>query len=455
MTTYFTPLALLPEGWRLDARIAVEPDGLIGVIESGPARPGDIRLGGPVVPGMPNLHSHAFQRAMAGLAETALNPEDSFWTWRDLMYRLVGRLSPDQVQAIATRLYIEMLKAGYTSVGEFHYLHHDALGAPYADPAEMSRRIIAAAKETGIGLTLLPALYAQGGFGGQAPGEKQRRFINNTDGYARLLERIAAIGAAEDFHWGLCFHSLRAVTREQMEAILGLGIGGTRPVHVHVAEQTKEVDDCLAWSGRRPIDWLFDHFAIDGRWCLIHATHANAGEIARMATSGAVVGLCPTTEANLGDGVFPAVEFANKGGRIGIGSDSHVSLSVVEELRWLEYGQRLRDRRRNRLASGHRRDVADYLYREALAGGARALGRNSGAIEAGRTADLVVLNGAEPMLAGLSPPRILGRWLFGGGDSWVKDVAVAGHWVIRDRHHAGEELADRAFAEAMAGLLSE
>jgi formimidoylglutamate deiminase len=453
--TYYSPLALLPEGFRENARITVDEGGWIRSVGVGVAESGDLRLAGPVLPGMPNLHSHAFQRAMAGLAETALDPQDSFWTWRDLMYRLVGRLTPDQVQAIATRLYIEMLKAGYTAVAEFHYLHHDRSGVPFADPAEMSGRIVAAADAAGIGLTLLPALYAHGGFGGQEPSEKQRRFIHDVDGYSRLLDRVRSIAIGPNLNWGLCFHSLRAVTGEEIAASLDLDPGRERPVHIHIAEQTKEVEDCLAWSGRRPIQWLFDHFGVDQRWCLVHATHADEDEVVRMAEIGAVVGLCPTTEANLGDGIFPAVEFANHRGAIGIGSDSHVSLSVVEELRWLEYGQRLRDRRRNRLAPGNRRDVALYLYQESVRGGAKAAGRDIGAIAIGKRADFIVLDGNHPMLARLSPDQVLGRWLFGGQDSWVKDVAVGGRWLVKDGTHIGQESADRAFASAIGGLLSD
>ena len=453
--TYHAPLALLADGWRSDVRIAVDAAGQIAAIDMGGAMAGDFRLAGPVLPGMPNLHSHAFQRAMAGLAEVALNPEDSFWTWRDLMYRLVGRLTPDQAQTIATRLYIEMLKAGYTAVAEFHYLHHDQSGTPYADPGEMCARIAAAADIAGIGLTVLPVLYAHGGFGGEAPSPKQRRFIHGVEDYARLLERVTQICRGKEQSWGLCFHSLRAVTLEEMREVLGLGIGAARPVHIHIAEQSKEVEDCLKWSGRRPIQWLLDHFEIDQRWCLVHATHADDRELRSMAKSGAIVGLCPTTEANLGDGIFPAFEFAGLQGSIGIGSDSHVSLSVVEELRWLEYGQRLRDRRRNRMAPGNRRDVALYLMQECLRGGATACGRNIGAIEPGNRADLIVLEGSHPMLQGLDPEQILGRWLFGGANDWVKDVVVGGEWVVKDRVHKAELDADAAYRRIAKDLMSE
>jgi formimidoylglutamate deiminase len=406
---------------------------------------------GPVLPGMPNLHSHAFQRAMAGLAEVALNPEDSFWTWRDLMYRLVGRLTPEQVEDIARYLYIDMLKGGYTAVAEFHYLHHDLDGRPYADPGEMSRRVLSAADRAGIGITLLPVLYAHGGFGGKAPNDGQRRFINSTDQYLRLHEILVKDCAWPGRRLGFCFHSLRAVTLDEIKAVMGSS-ADDRPVHVHIAEQQKEVDDCLAWSGRRPIQWLYDNIAVDDRWCLIHATHAEADEVTAMARSQAVAGLCPTTEANLGDGIFPAAGFLSQGGVLGIGSDSHVSLSVVEELRWLEYGQRLKHEKRNRLY-GANKHVAGYLYRASLQGGAQALGQKMGAIQVGARADLVVLDGQHPMLAHVDGDDILGRWLFAGQNRMVKDVMVGGKWVVRDGRHPGEIEAGQAFAAAVKSAI--
>ncbi|MGE8332571.1 MAG: formimidoylglutamate deiminase, partial [Pseudomonas putida] len=362
MSAYFAERALLPTGWASHVRIEVASDGHVTRIEPGASAEGAERLAGPLLPGMPNLHSHAFQRAMAGLAEVAGNPNDSFWTWRDLMYRLVGQITPEQLQVIARQLYIEMLKAGYTSVAEFHYVHHDQAGKAYADPAELSRRISAAAAESGIGLTLLPVLYSYAGFGGQAPNDGQRRFINSTEQYLQLQTQLAPLLAAQPAqHLGLCFHSLRAVTPGQIAEVLAAS-DKQCPVHIHIAEQQKEVDDCLGWSGLRPLQWLYEHVEVDRRWCLVHATHAEPDEVTAMARSGAVAGLCLTTEANLGDGIFPAVDFLAQGGRMGIGSDSHVSLSVVEELRWLEYGQRLRDQRRNRLYRGDQPMVGRTLY---------------------------------------------------------------------------------------------
>ena len=453
MSAYFAERALLPTGWASHVRIEVASDGHVASIEPGASAEGAERLAGPLLPGMPNLHSHAFQRAMAGLAEVAGNPNDSFWTWRDLMYRLVGKISPEQLHIIARQLYIEMLKAGYTSVAEFHYVHHDPQGRPYADPTELSRRISAAASQSGIGLTLLPVLYSHSGFGGQAPNDGQRRFINRTEQYLDLQARLKPLLAAQPAQQlGLCFHSLRAVTPEQIAAVLAAS-DKTCPVHIHIAEQQKEVDDCLAWSGRRPLQWLYENVEVDPRWCLVHATHAEADEVGLMARSGAVAGLCLTTEANLGDGIFPAVDFLAQGGRMGIGSDSHVSLSVVEELRWLEYGQRLRDQRRNRLYGANQPMVGRTLYDAALSGGAQALGQPVGELAVGKRADWIVLDGLDPYLATADGDNILNRWLFAGGDRQVRDVMVNGAWVVREGRHEGQGESAKAFAQVLQELL--
>ncbi|SEN35377.1 formimidoylglutamate deiminase [Pseudomonas sp. ok272] len=453
MSAFFAERALLPSGWANHVRLEVGADGLLTHIQADASAQGAERLRGPLLPGMPNLHSHAFQRAMAGLAEVAGNPNDSFWTWRDLMYRLVGKISPEQLGVIARQLYIEMLKAGYTSVAEFHYVHHDHHGQPYADPAELSLQISQAASASGIGLTLLPVLYSHSGFGGLAPNEGQRRFINSTENYLALHARLQPVLAAQPAQQlGLCFHSLRAVTPQQISEVLAAS-NRDCPVHIHIAEQQKEVDDCLAWSGRRPLQWLYDNVDVDQRWCLVHATHANPEEVSLMAKSRAIAGLCLTTEANLGDGIFPAVEFLAQGGRMGIGSDSHVSLSVVEELRWLEYGQRLRDQRRNRLYGAEQPMVGRTLYDAALDGGAQALGQPIGELAVGKRADWLVLDGNDPYLATASGDGILNRWLFAGTDRQVRDVLVNGKWVVRDGHHAGEEESNRAFTQVLRELL--
>ncbi|MCU1730995.1 MULTISPECIES: formimidoylglutamate deiminase [unclassified Pseudomonas] len=453
MSVFFAERALLPSGWAENVRIEVGADGLLTRVQANAEADGAEKLGGPLLPGMPNLHSHAFQRAMAGLAEVAGNPNDSFWTWRELMYRLVGKISPEQLEIIARQLYIEMLKAGYTSVAEFHYVHHDPHGSVYADPTELSRRISAAARQSGIGLTLLPVLYSHSGFGGQAPNEGQRRFINSTEQYLDLQSRLKPLLAAQPAQTlGLCFHSLRAVTPEQIATVMAASDSAC-PVHIHIAEQKKEVDDCLAWSGRRPLQWLYENVEVDQRWCLVHATHAEADEVSLMARSGAVAGLCLTTEANLGDGIFPAVDFIAQRGRLGIGSDSHVSLSVVEELRWLEYGQRLRDQRRNRLYGTNQPMVGRTLFDAALSGGAQALGQPVGELAVGKRADWIVLDGLDPYLATASDDNILNRWLFAGGDRQVRDVMVNGAWVVREGRHDGQEDSARAFAGVLRELL--
>ncbi|MFJ4143299.1 formimidoylglutamate deiminase [Pseudomonas sp. NPDC089734] len=454
MSAFFAERALLPGGWADNVRLEVGTDGLLSSVTANADRQGAEVVCGPLLPGMPNLHSHAFQRAMAGLAEVAGNPNDSFWTWRDLMYRLVGQITPGQLCVIARQLYIEMLKGGYTSVAEFHYVHQDTHGKPYADPAELALQISQAATSAGMGLTLLPVLYSHSGFGGQAPNEGQRRFIHSTDSYLDLQARLYSVIARQPAQsLGLCFHSLRAVTPQQISDVLAAS-DRQCPVHIHIAEQQKEVDDCLSWSGRRPLQWLYEHVAVDQRWCLVHATHAEPDEVTLMARSCSVAGLCLTTEANLGDGIFPAVDYMAQGGRWGIGSDSHVSLSVVEELRWLEYGQRLRDQRRNRLYRHDQPMVGRTLFDAALAGGAQALGQKVGKLEVGQRADWVVLDGSDPYLATASGDAILNRWLFAGGDRQVRDVLVNGRWVVREGRHAGEEESRRAFAQVLRELLS-
>ncbi|MEX1206770.1 MAG: formimidoylglutamate deiminase [Dongiaceae bacterium] len=461
-TALFAESALLPEGWARDVLFEIAADGNLAAVTpdaagGDPARHA-ARAAGPVLPGMPNLHSHAFQRAMAGLTERAGGAgEDSFWTWRRVMYDFVGRLTPSQVEAIAGQLYVEMLKAGYTAVGEFHYLHHDADGRPYADPAEMSERIVRAARATGIGLTLLPVLYACGGFGGRPAGPAQRRFLHDLDGFLALVRGlIDRHGRDPQLRVGIAPHSLRAVTPELLAgAVAGLaGLDAAAPVHIHVAEQTEEVEECVAWSGQRPVEWLLDHAPVDARWCLVHATHMTETETGRLAASGAVAGLCPTTEANLGDGLFPARDYLRQGGAFGIGSDSHVSVSPVEELRWLEYGQRLVHRRRNLLAGGtpESASVGASLYRAALAGGARALGRPIGRLAAGCRADLVVLDAERPTLVGKAGDALLDALVFAGNDNPVRDVMVGGRWLVEEGHHVAEHAVLARYRAALAEL---
>ncbi|WP_296257641.1 MULTISPECIES: formimidoylglutamate deiminase [unclassified Pseudomonas] len=453
MSVFFAERALLPAGWANNVRFEVSAEGFLTSIQVDADQQGAELIKGTLVPGMPNLHSHAFQRAMAGLAEVAGNPNDSFWTWRDLMYRLVGQISPQQLGVIARQLYIEMLKGGFTSVAEFHYVHQNRDGKPYANPDELALQVSQAARTVGIGMTLLPVLYSHSGFGGLVPNEGQRRFINSTDSYLDLQSRLGPIISTQPAQaLGLCFHSLRAVTPQQVSEVLAAS-DKQCPIHIHIAEQQKEVEDCLNWSGRRPVQWLYENVEVDERWCLVHATHVEAAEVASMASSGAVAGLCLTTEANLGDGIFPAVDYIAQGGRWGIGSDSHVSLSVVEELRWLEYGQRLRDQRRNRLYRADQPMVGRTLYDAALTGGAQAMGQPIGALEVGKRADWLVLDGNDPYLATAWGDAILNRWLFAGGDRQIRDVMVNGRWVIREGRHADEEQSRRAFVQVLRELL--
>jgi formimidoylglutamate deiminase len=450
--------ALLPQGWASDVRLEVSAAGDLTAVTAGAPAEGATRLAGPVIPGMPNLHSHAFQRAMAGLAEVAGNSEDSFWTWREVMYGFVGRLRPEQAEAIAAQLYVEMLKGGYTAVGEFHYLHHDPEGRPYADLRAMSERIVAAARTAGIGLTHLPVLYGFGGFGGKAAGPGQRRFLNDPQRYARLLQDLAQAHAGDpQVRLGIAPHSLRAVTAETLTAALAAldALDATAPVHIHIAEQTREVEDCQAWSGERPVEWLLNRFPVGPRWCLVHATHMTDEETRRLAASGAVAGLCPTTEANLGDGLFNAPVHLRAGGRWGIGSDSHISVSAIEELRWFEYGQRLAFRRRNMLSGGAGDpNVGAWLWRQAVAGGAQALGRPTGALQAGRRADWLVLDAEHPLLAGRRDEAWLNALVFAGNANPIRDVTVGGRAVVIEGHHIAEHAVADRFRRTLKELLS-
>ena len=393
-----------------------------------------------MLPGIPNTHSHAFQRAMAGLAEHQTRADDSFWTWRETMYGFAARIGPDELHAIAAQLYVEMLKAGYTSVCEFHYLHHQPDGTPYADPAAMSQALIAAARETGIGLTLLPTLYLSGGFDGRPLNERQRRFGHDVERYLALVDTLRSHESAS-CNIGIALHSLRAVPQAAMREVLDAvaGYGERFPIHIHIAEKIGEVQDCLAIRNARPVEWLLDHAPVDARWTLVHATHMTADETARVARSGGTVSICPTTEANLGDGLFPLRSYLDAGGRIAIGSDSHISVSPVEELRWLEYGQRLAVRRRNIAVSPAQPSVGATLYDAVLQGGRAATQRDVGALEPGQLADLLVLDEYSPLLAARGPEHLLDAWIFAGNRTLVRDVMVGGEWRVRDGRHRDEE----------------
>ena len=454
--------ALLPQGWARGVRVTANAAGLIERIEEGtaPAQADEQHAIG--VPGIPNVHSHAFQRGLAGLTERRGPTGDSFWTWRELMYRFVERLDPEGVEAIAALVYAEMLEGGLTHVGEFHYLHHDRGGVPFSDPGELASRIAAAAEHTGIGLTLLPTFYAHSGFGAAEPTPRQSRFINTVDSFARIVDASrTAVRGLPGATVGIAPHSLRAVTPEELAAIVPLAQGEV--IHIHIAEQTKEVDDCIAWSGRRPIEWLLDAQPVDERWCLVHATHATDREVRGMAASGAIVGLCPITEANLGDGIFPAPAFLRLKGRFGIGSDSNILLDGAEELRILEYSQRLAHRARNVLASTEGRSTGRSLLEDALSGGARALHSvrgnpsgvpRTGTLQTGASADIVSLNAQHPALAERSGDQILDSWIFASGRAVVDCVWRAGvKVVINGRHDRRDELLAR-YRHTLKGLLA-
>ena len=396
------------------------------------------------IPGIPNLHSHAFQRAMAGLAERQTNPEDSFWTWRETMYRFAARFDPETLHAVAAQLYVEMLEAGYTTVCEFHYLHHAPDGKPYADPAAMSRALIAAARETGIRLTLLPVLYMTGGFDGRPLSERQRRFGHDVEAYLRLFETLRH-EQDDRLRIGCAFHSLRAVPPDAMRTVLA-ALPHDAPLHIHIAEQVGEVQDCVSLRGARPVEWLLANAPVDTRWTLVHATHLTDDETHGIARSGATVAICPTTEANLGDGLFPLRAYLDADGAFGIGSDSHISVSPVEELRWLEYGQRLATRHRNIAVGKAFSSVGETLLHGVLASTAQATGQRG-------DGDWLVLDDAAPQLAGATPEDVVDRWLFSGNRPLVREVVVGGEHVVIDGRHRDRDGIDGRYGAAMRTLL--
>jgi len=394
---------------------------------------GVIQLSGFVIPGLGNVHSHGFQRGMAGMTERGGSAEDHFWSWREVMYRFLERLTPDEISAITALAYMEMLEAGFTAVGEFHYLHHDPKGHPYNSKAICAEAVVEAAVQAGIGLTLLPAFYRYGGFGGQAPSPGQRRFICTPDDFeAIFVEAGRALIRVPDSRLGIAPHSLRAVSPEDLVRLLALH--PNIPLHMHAAEQQQEVNDCLQFTGKRPVQWLLDHAAPDHRWCLIHCTHLDETEIQRLAQSGTVAGLCPTTEANLGDGIFSGVQFQNSKGNIAVGTDANVCISAAQELRSLEYSQRLRDQKRNRLAAPHC-STGRYLFASASKGAERALARKIGALASGYRADMVVLDGQNPALMDKNAEQIFDGWIFGTNTHAISDVFVGGTRVVKEGFH--------------------
>lgn len=449
---FWAARALLPGGWAEAVRIAVDPSGDIAGVEPGAAPGAARRLQGHVIPGMLDLHSHAFQRAMAGGAERRSPAgQDSFWTWRETMYRFVGRFSPEDAEAVAAQLYAELLEHGFTSVAEFHYLHHQPDGSAYADIAEMAKRHLAAARRTGIGITLLPSLYRHGGIFGKEPHAGQRRFLNDLDAFGRIVQasREAAAGDPQ-MAVGLAPHSLRAVTPDMLRAIQGFD----GPIHIHAAEQPKEVEECLAATGTRPVRWLLDSMPLDARWCLIHATHMDAAETADLARTGAVAGLCPSTEASLGDGIFPLPAFLGAGGRFGIGTDSHVGTSPAFELRQLETTQRLRDHARAVATADQNPHPGRTLLDAALAGGAQVSGRKLGALAPGMRADLVELDDTHPLLLGRAGDALLDAWVFSGQGNPVRSVVCGGKMVVEAGRHLQAMAIRDEFGKAMRRLLA-
>ncbi len=447
--------ALLPGGWARDVRLTAA-DGRIERVASGVAPAEQDERHGIGLPGLANLHSHAFQRGLAGLTERRGAEGDSFWTWRELMYRFLERVGPEELESLAALAFAEMLEAGFTRVGEFHYLHHDRNGSPFAGLGELAARLAAAAAQTGIGLTLLPTLYAHGGFAGGPPGERQRRFINDPERFARIVEASrSAVGALPDASVGVAAHSLRAVTPRELAEVVALAGGGV--IHIHIAEQLREVDDCLAWSGRRPVQWLLENAPVDERWCLVHATHATAAELQGVAARGAVVGLCPVTESSLGDGIFPAAGFLAAGGRLGIGTDSNIRIDAAEELRTLEYSQRLSQRARNVLAVAPGASTGRSLFDAALAGGLQALrppGSRPAGLAPGAPLDVVTLVRDHPSLIGRNEDESLDSWIFAGDRGLIDCVWRAGVKVVSGGRHRDRDALEKRYAGALRRVLA-
>lgn len=453
MQTIFAQRAYLSGGWAQDVRVHLDQGRITEISVDVTPGQGDTRVD-TLLPALSNLHSHTFQRAMAGMTESRQQGKDSFWTWRSLMYRFMSHITPDHYEAIAALVFMEMQEAGYAAVGEFHYVHHQPDGTRYDDPTELSTRVFAASQQTGIGLTHLPVLYSYGGAGQQALSGGQMRFGNAVDAYCDLVASIRAQAATDlpgDARVGIAPHSLRATAPDDLAAVLGIRDDG--PVHIHIAEQPQEVRDIETWLGARPVAWLLDNAPVDAHWCLIHATHMTSGETRDMARSGAVAGLCPITEANLGDGPFNGPDFLAAGGAFGVGSDSNVRISLVEELRTLEYSQRLRDLQRNVMVveSG---SVGAALYLGAARGGAQALGRAAGTLSVGTLGDLVAIDSTGPVLCALSPDQLLDGLCFAAGDDVVTDLWSAGRHQVRAGVHINRDEIVSAYRAAMAALMT-
>ena len=457
MKFFFAEQAMLRDGWDDNVLIDVDDQGFIAAVRTRQKPGGAEHAGGPIIPGMANVHSHAFQRAMAGLSERMGSPEDSFWTWREVMYSFLRQLDPDQVYAIAAQLFSEMLSNGYTAVGEFHYLHHAPDGRPYARSTEMALALLRAAVETDIAITLLPSLYAYSGFGEAPLTGPQKRFATTPESLLAMLSDLRETSEGNpEIRLGVAPHSLRAVNPAMLKDLLTgvTAFDPTAPIHMHLAQVVKEVNDCLTWSEKRPVQWLLDNMPVDARWCLVHCTNVSTPEAEKLAASGAVVGLCPTTGANLGDGTFPFARYREREGRFAIGGDIHMSQTPVEELRWLEYSQRLALRRRNIAASESNPSVGAFLWREAASGGAQALGRKAGSIAPGMRADFVVLDVTHVNLAGRRGDALLDSLVFCGSERMVRHVMVGGRWVVRDGHHPEEEAIAARYAKVRSALMA-
>ncbi|MCP5071772.1 MAG: formimidoylglutamate deiminase [Rhodobacteraceae bacterium] len=452
MMAIFAATAHLKSGWARNVRLTVERGKIASITTDTSAAPDDTRVD-TLLPALANLHSHAFQRAMAGMTEFRAAGRDSFWTWRELMYRFLDRLTPRHVEAIASLVFMEMQEAGYASVGEFHYVHNQPDGQQYDDPAELSKRVFAAAGRTGIGLTHLPVLYTYGGAGQQALAGGQLRFGNDVDRFNDLVDRAkSAVGdVSDDAQVGIAPHSLRATSPADLAQVIAGHPAG--PIHIHISEQVKEVEDINAWLGARPVEWLLDNADVTDRWCLIHATHMTADETVAMARSGAVAGLCPITEANLGDGPFNGPTYLEHGGAFGLGSDSNVRISLTEELRTLEYSQRLRDMARNVMVDGAG-SVGAALYLGAAKGGAQALKRDAGAVQVGALADLVAIERNDPTLCALAGDQILDGLCFAASDRVVTDLWSAGRHCVQAGQHVNHDEIAGTYRAAMADLLS-
>jgi formimidoylglutamate deiminase len=469
---YYAENILLSDGWATDKTLTIE-NGIITAITPGKSTSSKkisspeeaiIKLSGTVIPGMVNCHSHAFQRAFAGFSEQSSAGQDSFWTWRKVMYKFLRQLDHNDAQIIASQLYIEMLKKGYTRVAEFHYLHHSIDGETYTKLDKntklttMAQAIFTAAKHAGIGLTILPVLYQYAGFGQQKPNKNQKRFINSTTQFNQLVSNCFTLSKQyQNTNVGIAPHSLRAVDQESIKIAVQhiRALDENAPIHIHIAEQQQEVNDCLAHYKKTPVQWLLENIAVDKHWCLIHATHITEQEQQAIVASKAIVGICPTTEANLGDGIFPTAEFLELNGTFAIGSDSHISINPIEELRWLEYSQRLQKKQRTILATNEQTSVGQNLWQKAAAGGAQCTNTNTGSLAIGKQADLLVLDDQQTRLFANTNQHLLDSMIFASQQNVVKDVMVNGCWVVKNSKHAQEQNSAENFAKLLTRLSSE